>query len=269
MPHVDADTLALIALGEPAASRADLAHLDGCEGCAASLAELSRVTRLGRDSLADGPLSAPRPEVWAGVAAELGLAADLRPPARLGSTADLGPPTRFGPAAEPGPLAEPGPAAEPGLLAEPWPPARPRRRLVPLLAAAAAAVLLVAAGVAGWQLLRPVPPEILATAALDAFPDWPGASGRAEVERLPDGSRVVRLSIAAPDRPGDYREAWLITQDATALVSLGVVDSSTTVLAIPDDIDLARYDLVDVSAESFDGDPAHSGDSIVRGRLGG
>jgi len=251
MPHVDADTLALIALGEPAASRADLAHLDECEGCTGSLAELSRVTRLGRDSLADGPLSAPRPEVWAGVAAELGLAADLRPPARLG------------------PAMEPVPLAELGLPAEPWPPARPRRRLVPLLAAAAAAVLLVAAGVAGWQLLRPVPPEILATAALDAFPDWPGASGRAEVERLPDGSRVVRLSIAAPDRPGDYREAWLITQDATALVSLGVVDSSTTVLAIPDDIDLARYDLVDVSAESFDGDPAHSGDSIVRGRLGG
>ena len=269
MPHVDADTLALIALGEPAASRADLAHLDECESCTASLAELSRVTRLGRDSLADGPLSVPRPEVWAGVATELGLAADLGPPTRLGPAAEPGPLAEPGPFAELGPLAEPGPAAEPGLLAVPWPPARPRRRLVPLLAAAAAAVLLVAAGVAGWQLLRPVPPEILATAALDAFPDWPGASGRAEVERLPDGSRVVRLSIAAPDRPGDYREAWLITQDATALVSLGVVDSSTTVLAIPDDIDLARYDLVDVSAESFDGDPAHSGDSIVRGRLGG
>lgn len=36
---------------------------------------------------------------------------------------------------------------------------------------------------------------------------------------------------------------------------------------IPDGINIARYDLVDISAEPFDGNPAHSGDSIVRGQL--
>lgn len=226
MPHVDSDTLALIALGEPAAGTAEQAHLADCEHCAARLAELSLVTRLGRDSFGDQPLSSPRPEVWAGIAAELGLAGQSSPR-----------------------------------------PVRARRRLVPVLAAAAAVVALAAAGVTGWQLLRPAPPEVLATARLDAFPEWPGASGQATVERMPDGSRVVRLTLATPEERGDFREAWLITQDASALVSLGVVDASTAVLAIPDGIDLARYDLVDVSAESYDGDPAHSGDSIVRGRL--
>ena len=222
MPHVDDDTLALLALGEPVASAADRAHLADCESCSSHLAELGLVSRLGRESLSDPPLRAPRPEVWEAIADELGL----ERPARTG-----------------------------------------RRRVVPLLVAAGTAVLLAVGGVAGWQLLRPVPPEVVARATLDAFPDWPGSSGSAEVERLPDGSRVVRLTLSAPEPSGSYREAWLITEDATQLLSLGVVDSATAVLAVPDGIDLALYDLVDVSDEIDDGDPAHSGDSIVRGRL--
>ena len=34
-----------------------------------------------------------------------------------------------------------------------------------------------------------------------------------------------------------------------------------------DSVDLARFSVVDVSAEPLDGDPTHSGDSIVRGAL--
>jgi hypothetical protein len=36
---------------------------------------------------------------------------------------------------------------------------------------------------------------------------------------------------------------------------------------IPESVDLARYSVVDISAEPVDGDPTHSGDSIVRGAL--
>jgi hypothetical protein len=222
MPHVDDDTLALIALGEPAASAADRTHLADCESCSSHLDELKLVSQLGRDSLSEQPLSTPRPEVWQAVALELGL----------GQRSHAG-----------------------------------RRRRAPLLAAALVSVLLAVAGVAGWQLLRPVSPVVVARATLDAFPAWQGSSGNADVELRPDGSRVVLLTLSAPEIAGAYREAWLITQDGTALVSLGVVDSATSVLEVPDGIDLGRYALVDVSAESDDGDPAHSGDSIVRGRL--
>jgi hypothetical protein len=36
---------------------------------------------------------------------------------------------------------------------------------------------------------------------------------------------------------------------------------------VPDGVDTAEFPVVDVSAEADDGDPAHSGDSIVRGTL--
>jgi len=39
------------------------------------------------------------------------------------------------------------------------------------------------------------------------------------------------------------------------------------VFPLPDDLDLAAYPVVDISEEPFDGNPGHSGDSIVRGVL--
>jgi hypothetical protein len=36
---------------------------------------------------------------------------------------------------------------------------------------------------------------------------------------------------------------------------------------VPAGIDTGEYDLVDISEEPYDGDPTHSGDSIVRGQL--
>lgn len=237
MSHVDPEALALLALGESATDPGDgihaaEAHLADCPECRESLAQLVAVTRIGRESLSLAPLTAPAPEVWSRIAAELGL--------HRGATA-------------------PRPTAVAGAR---W------RRALPLLAAAAAVVLVAGAGVTAWRLLRPVPPTVVATATLDPFPDWTAASGTAVVERLPGGERVVRISLDSPAQGGDYREAWLITEDSSALLSLGVVDSATATLIIPSGVDLSLYDLVDVSSESYDGNPAHSGDSIVRGRLG-
>lgn len=243
MQHLDPDTLALLALGEPVATPADTAHLDSCPACEQELDELVLTARLGRDSLPGAPLAAPHPAVWSRIAAELGI--DETEQAETEQ-------------AKPEP-----PAAGSRSIARVTP---LRSRLLPLLVAAAAIALVALGGVA-WQLLRPTPPEVIATATLDAFPAWPNANGSAVIEQRPDGERVVRLSVDAPAGGDGYREAWLITGDASALVSLGVVRGDETTLAIPDDIDIGRYALVDVSAEADDGDPAHSGDSIVRGQL--
>ena len=236
MRHVDPDTLALLALGESVESAEESAHLAACPECALELASFTLAARVGRESLTSEPLDVPHDRVWERIAGELQIAEPLPQP-------QLTP--------RPTPIAA----------------ARPRRRLVVAVAAAAAVVALVAAGGAVWVALTPSAPTVLATAQLDALPQWPTASGSARLERLADGSRVVRVTLDAPVDDGGFREAWLITSDASALVSLGVMRDGSATFAVPDGIDTSSYDLVDVSEEAFDGDPAHSGDSIVRGAL--
>ena len=48
--------------------------------------------------------------------------------------------------------------------------------------------------------------------------------------------------------------------------SLGLLDDAGE-YAIPADIDLSEFSVVDVSIEPDDGDPTHSGRSILRGTL--
>jgi hypothetical protein len=125
-----------------------------------------------------------------------------------------------------------------------------------------------AAGSAIWLTFEPgAQPTILANATLEAFPNWADSTGEATLERLPDGSRVIDVNFDAPVTADSYREVWLITSDATALVSLGIVEGTSGQFTVPEGLDIDRYDLVDISEEPFDGDPAHSGDSIVRGQL--
>ena len=238
MRHVDPDTLALLALGESVESAEESAHLAACPECALELASFTLAARVGRESLTSEPLDVPHDRVWERISGELQIA-------------------------------QPQPQPQPQLTPRPTPiaAARPRRRLVVALVAAAAIVALVAAGGAVWVALTPSAPTVLATAQLDALPQWPTASGSARLERLADGSRVVRVTLDAPVDDGGFREAWLITSDASALVSLGVMRDGSATFAVPDGIDTSSYDLVDVSEEAFDGDPAHSGDSIVRGAL--
>jgi len=249
MRHVDPDTLALLALGESVESAEESAHLAACPECALELASFTLAARVGRESLTSEPLDVPHDRVWERISGELQIA---QPQPQL----------------TPQPQPQPRPQPQPQLTPRPTPiAARPRRRLVVAVAAAAAVVALVAAGGAVWVALTPSAPTVLATAQLDALPQWPTASGSARLERLADGSRVVRVTLDAPVDDGGFREAWLITSDASALVSLGVMRDGSATFAVPDGIDTSSYDLVDVSEEAFDGDPAHSGDSIVRGAL--
>jgi len=72
-------------------------------------------------------------------------------------------------------------------------------------------------------------------------------------------------NAGTPD--GELREVWLLNPDATGLVSLGLLDGSSGRFVVPAGIDLGEYPLVDVSVESADGNPGHSGISVVRGEL--
>ncbi|MBX0299851.1 anti-sigma factor [Cryobacterium sp. 1639] len=146
-----------------------------------------------------------------------------------------------------------------------------RRRAWLPVAAAACAVGLVG-GIAGgvwWQSTRtPAAAPVIAEAQLDALPGWT-ASGSASVEESADGRRDVVVDVSGGAEADGLREVWLLTADATGLVSVGLLDGSTGRFSIPAGIDLAEYPVVDVSAEPADGNPAHSGDSIVRGTLSG
>jgi hypothetical protein len=75
---------------------------------------------------------------------------------------------------------------------------------------------------------------------------------------------MIRLSN---DRIDGFRGVWVGSTDLTRMVSLGVLDNESGVFALPDGIDLAQYPVVDISDQPYNGDPAHSDDSIARGTL--
>jgi len=58
----------------------------------------------------------------------------------------------------------------------------------------------------------------------------------------------------------------MIDTDVTRLVSLGPVRADGT-YDLPPGLDPAQFPVVDVSVEPLDGDPTHSGDSVLRGEL--
>ncbi|RUR01706.1 anti-sigma factor domain-containing protein [Labedella endophytica] len=145
-----------------------------------------------------------------------------------------------------------------------------RRWLVPAIAAGVALVLGVGGGLGIARVLQPGTGDVVATARLAALPDWPDATGTATLRELPDGGREVQVEVdtTGEDVDAPLREVWLLTPDASGLVSIGFLDGATGTFRVPADVDLSAYPIVDVSAEPQDGNPAHSGDSIVRGELG-
>ncbi|HEY8788817.1 MAG TPA: hypothetical protein VIM10_06770 [Actinopolymorphaceae bacterium] len=60
---------------------------------------------------------------------------------------------------------------------------------------------------------------------------------------------------------------WLLAPDAKKMVSPGNLLGNRTTFTLPAGLHVADYPLVDISIESYDGNPLHSGNSIVRGQL--
>jgi len=162
--------------------------------------------------------------------------------------------------APPGGATTSGPGSAPKVAAPM--PLRPRRRAVPWLVGAAAAVVLLAVGVAVLGDRSPSS-DVVASVELDRLGD--AGSGAAELVEE-DGRYRLQVDTADLD-PGDgFLEVWVIDSDVSKLVSLGPVRSDGT-YDLPPDLDPRQFPVVDVSVEPLDGDPAHSGDSVLRGQL--
>ena len=128
------------------------------------------------------------------------------------------------------------------------------------------AVVAIVVGVWAVQNALAPSPQIVAEATLDGFPAHEGARGVALLEEV-DGRNQVVVTLDATVPDDGYREVWLLADDGSDLVSLGVLEGSEGVFDVPADVDLAKFSVVDVSQEADDGDQTHSGDSIVRGAL--
>jgi hypothetical protein len=247
MSHIEPDDLATLALDGERPEGETRAHLDDCEACRAEYDALARTVELGRTGAPQRDFEVPPSTVWAAIHGELSLSPELAADPLAAPPAEEAPPATVTP-------------LRPRRAARWWP-----------VAAAAAAVGIVAgiaigAGVSGGFGSAPPSETIVATASLDAFPGW-SATGSAQVEEDDDGVRSIVVDLDAEVPPTDVREVWLIRSDASGLVSLGLLEGASGRFVVPDGIDLDEFTLVDVSAEPVDGDPAHSGDSIVRGEL--
>ena len=230
MQHLDPDRLVLLALSEEAADTDESVHLAECPGCSAEIDDLRHVAELGAETQGLRALPPPPERVWAGI--EAAVTAPVR---RL-------------------------------------PQRRERRWVLPVLAAAAAAVLAIAGTVTVQRFTdRPPPPAVTAKANLSRLGAAPvAAGGAAEVI----GGERLRVDVRNLPLTTGYYEVWLIDpDDTTRMMAMGNLSGAAlsgaadVVLPLPPGADLNRYRLVDVSAEGFDGDSAHSGKSLLRGTL--
>lgn len=273
MQHLSSEALALNALGEVAPEEA--AHLEQCNECASEVDALRRVVTAGRTPDAAAGLTRPPSSVWEGIHSRLGLGDAVRDDPFIA-------PASFRPAADPVPAAPEtdSAASRPGSQpstprSAPQPDPVPleaarrrrasRRRLPQVLAAAAAAVVLAAAGTWGISRILTDRTQVIAAVDLAPLPAYQD-TGRAEVDRRADGGRELVVTATGSDAQG-FREVWLIAPDIERMVSLGTMEGTEGRFTIPANLDLNEYPIVDISDEPFDGNPTHSGDSILRGVL--
>ncbi|GAA1846025.1 anti-sigma factor [Agromyces salentinus] len=303
MEHIEPDELAVLAVDGEEPSDAVAAHLERCAQCRGDYESFAGIVAAGRggaaprDAVAGSPrlggpqgspgavgavgLAAdedlPSPSVWQRIHGELGLDPAL---AEDPITARLAPATtarevdgRVEATPEASAAPPTGTPTTTTTASDPDAPAvRPVRTLPSrarwwTLAAAAAVIGIVAGVTVGLAVARPsATQEVLARATLDPFPGW-DASGDAIVEQDDEGRRSIVVDLDVAPTADAVQEVWLIRSDASGLVSLGLLDGASGRFALPADIDLGEFTIVDVSAEPLDGVPAHSGDSIVRGDL--
>jgi hypothetical protein len=125
------------------------------------------------------------------------------------------------------------------------------------------AVLLTVAGQRTSSLiasgsLEPLAIEVASTA--------PVGAAHARVLEARDGLVLEVDAQELPPLADGYYEVWLLDAEATGLMSLGPLPAGGR-MAVPAGWDLGAFPVVDVSVEHLDGDPTHSGDSVLRGEL--
>ncbi|MET7708393.1 anti-sigma factor [Micromonospora sp. NPDC005413] len=261
MQHLDHDRLVFLALGESEADNGESTHLDTCAHCRVEMATLQRVAGLGAETQDLGDLPDPPEHIWQGIAAEISAAEAL--PSLTDTRRQQVPEQVSGTTAEPTVTRlDSGRHSRRGRGWSRW-------ASVAVTAVAAAAV-----GVLGTvSVLRPDDPApaptqvVVASAPLAAYGSTPPAA-KGDARVLQDGQ--LHLHVAnLPSVPG-YYEVWLINPTTMDMFSVGTLGGGPdALLPLPPTADLKSYSVVDVSAEQFDNNSRHSGDSLLRGTLTG
>ncbi|MFG1895461.1 anti-sigma factor domain-containing protein [Micromonospora zamorensis] len=301
MQHLDHDRLVFLALGESEADNAESTHLGTCALCRAEVATFQQVAGLGTETQGLTDLPDPPEHVWQGIAAQV-RAAEAQPsqaetrwqqvPGQgvgsltgqtndtpfgraTGTTAAQSADTTAAPSAGTTGEQATGTAARPTVTR--LDSARRSRRgsgwsrwaATAVTAAAAAAV-----GVLGTvSVLRPDDPApaptqvVVASAPLAAYGSTPPAA-KGDARVLRDGQ--LHLHVANLPRVPGYYEVWLINPTTMEMFSVGTLGGgSDALLPLPPNVDITSYSVVDVSAEQYDNNTRHSGDSLLRGTLTG
>jgi hypothetical protein len=150
-------------------------------------------------------------------------------------------------------------------------PAPRRRRVLALrpLVAAGLALLLLAVGAGAGRLLDARDEADGRALALDPV-EPAGGSAHGTATILAHGARA-KLTVRGlkPTVDGDFYELWLMNSgdDLVALGSFRVPASGKADVTVPLPADPDGFAALDVSAEPADGNPAHSGRSVLRARL--
>ena len=242
-PTAEADRhegIVLLALGETV-DPAFAAHVATCQRCQRDLDAYSHVVGLARESARHRsiPTIPPPPRVWSRIIEELDI------------------PAGFLPRSTP-------------QTPRPRTTQRSRRLSRRALAIAAAAVIGIGIAVGGFAVGRstshPSSPAA-AQATLLPQPGGPTAvAGTATVKPAADGSTLAVTTAGLPVRNG-YYEVWLYNPTINHMVAVGTLgDDARGTFTVPAGLDLAGYHVVDVSAQNYDGNPAHQ-QSVLRGQL--
>ena len=147
-----------------------------------------------------------------------------------------------------------------------WAPVGRRWLRVGAVAAAIVVVGLAGVVVARTRSARPVrlAEARLSSAGLRGAPV--GLVGDAEVI-VRGGKQYLHVDASQVSaRSGEYLELWLIDTSVKGMVSLGILDHGGD-YELPPGLRYADFPVVDISSEPYDGQPTHSGESILRGRL--
>lgn len=257
MLHCDAETLSLVAIGEPLADD-ERRHLGDCARCQSELDQYRAVVSTARQVVpADRPQDPP-PAIWDAIAEELDLSEGVRP---------------FVPDAD-----DRAERAEVIALAERRKQRRQHQRRTTLVAAAAAVVGVTLGAVGASTISSETTGSdpsgaLVAQSELSVVPIADGGSalaadGLAGTARIIDdeGQDFAEVDARGLPEVDGYYEVWLIKSDLSGMLSLGALTAgSQGRFTIPAGTDLSQFTIVDVSLEPLDGDPTHSRESLLRG----
>ena len=134
--------------------------------------------------------------------------------------------------------------------------------------AVAAAVVAIAVGIGVGALVQSRDDAPATGAQIALAPLGPAAPTAAGTATMVDDDSGMRLAVRglAPSGPDQFYEVWLL-DGPSRVMSLGsfrVPASGDASVTVPLPVDVADFRYLDVSVEKEDGNPGHSGDSVLR-----